>query len=73
MRTTIRYRAVCQTQSCGHYIVSESCAHKHRSEDAALACARRWERREQRISRDNIGAGLAVSNGARYLTRMIDG
>jgi hypothetical protein len=66
-----QYDAVCETQSNGHYRISETCGHAHRSLSSAEECAGRWERREERIARPYREAGLESDNGARYLARPI--
>jgi hypothetical protein len=62
-----RYYAACETQSYGHYSEMAACGHAHKSFDAALDCASRWERGEERINRPYREAGVQTSNGARYV------
>jgi hypothetical protein len=61
----VRYQAVLETQSYGHYTESGWCNHAHRTMQAATNCASAWERREERI---RIEQG-EIDNGARFIAK----
>ncbi len=63
----MKYKAVCEIQSYGHYTELAQCVHSHHTKSAALTCALEWQRREGRNRHESRDE--AVSNGARFVVK----